>query len=249
MSHILSQIDLEEEIMRAIYQDDISEGSSLDNIKGYLSTALNQMPDFENIQSSLNNAVDKGLLSKLDNGRYKINQTAGSVEDDIQDPNSVRIKYLKELIKEANEIKEAAISAEEAIEDAYNVITELDSKLTIGQAKIRKTSGCVEETTKVLNRASKQILSGSNKEDANSISKEFMLKTADDIKEVAKSTEEVIEDVNIVIKKLLSKLTSGETKIKQIKVHIEETTKVTNSTSKQFSLVPSNEKDESGETS
>lgn len=231
MSHtLLTQIDLEEEIMRAIYQNDISEGSSLDNIKGYLSTALNQMPDSESIQSSLNNAVNKGLLSKLDNGRYKINETAGNVEDDIQDPNSVRIKHLKELIKEANEIKEAAISAEKAIEDENNVIKELDSKLTIGQAKIQKTSGCVEETTKVLNSASKQILSGSNKEDANSISKEFMLKTDGDIKEVVKSTEEAIEDVNIVIKELLSKLITGEIKIKKIKGHIEETTKVANST-------------------
>lgn len=244
-----SQIDLEEEIMRAIIQIDDCDGASLDNIKGYLSSALNQMPDLESIQSSLDNAVDKGLLLKLNNGTYRIKETARSVEnDEAQDPISVRIEHLKTLINEANEIKEAAKSAEKTMEDANSVIEELVSKLAIGQAKIRKTSGCIEETTKVASSASKQLPSVSITEDAKSINQEFLLKAANEIKEAAKSAEETMEDANSVIKELLSKLTLGQAKIRKTSGCIEESTKVANNASKQLLSASTDAKNTTGET-
>lgn len=77
------QVDIVKEVMAAItFCGD--EGASLDDIQQYLkSTLKDNVPDLESIQSSLNAAVDKGLLLKLENGKYKIKRD----DDDDDDEN------------------------------------------------------------------------------------------------------------------------------------------------------------------
>lgn len=89
MSNLLMpQRDIGEVIMTAINEVGGSEGASLDDIKQYLTSTLKDVPDSEIIQSNLDNAVTKGLLLKLDNGKYKINSTAEQTEAVSEDANS-----------------------------------------------------------------------------------------------------------------------------------------------------------------
>lgn len=128
----MPQRDIGEVIMMAINQVGRSEGASLDDIEQYLKSTLNDVPDLESIQSSLNNAVAKGLLLELDNGKYKINsskeQTAASSENANSDDkvlpklhhndlNKTR-RLSGEIITYAKEkAKEAELAVEKAAED------------------------------------------------------------------------------------------------------------------------------------
>lgn len=69
----MPQRDIGEIIMTAINEVGGLEGASLDDIEKYLKSASNDVPDSERIQSILDNAVVKGFVLKMDNGKYKIN--------------------------------------------------------------------------------------------------------------------------------------------------------------------------------
>lgn len=95
------QIDVEEATIRAVRHLGCSEdGASFDDIERYVSPFFGGKNNWESIQSCLDSAVGKGIMSKLSNGKYKFNKPqdaslnldspdAGnvgtvSVEEDIQ---------------------------------------------------------------------------------------------------------------------------------------------------------------------
>ena len=71
-------MDVEKAILRVIRHLGDTKSVSVTNIQQYYLSKqrLNEMPDLKNIHLSLNNAVDKGLLKKLTNGKYKITEAA-----------------------------------------------------------------------------------------------------------------------------------------------------------------------------
>ena len=77
------QIDLEEAIIRAVRHLNGSEGASLSDIELYVLPILNERPDSESIQLCANIAVEKGLMMKLANGNYKIQEI--TVEDRVEE--------------------------------------------------------------------------------------------------------------------------------------------------------------------
>lgn len=87
------QVDIVKEIMAAITNCG-DEGASLDDIQQYLkSTLKDNVPNLESIQSSLNAAVDKGLLLKLENGKYKINRNDDDEDDDEENDENDNGEY------------------------------------------------------------------------------------------------------------------------------------------------------------
>lgn len=69
--------DIEKAVMKAVLQLANSKGSSIADIQQYLLSKklLSKVPDAKSIQLCVNTAVDKGLLVKLPNGRYKMKET------------------------------------------------------------------------------------------------------------------------------------------------------------------------------
>lgn len=63
------------EILTAITLHGGSEGASVDDIKNHLNSNLEKVPDAENIEWCLNDAVEKDLLIKLPNGNYKLKKS------------------------------------------------------------------------------------------------------------------------------------------------------------------------------
>lgn len=70
----MSKSEMDLTIMRAIIEVDGTEGASVDEIEQNLTSTQNNEPDLESIQSRLDAAVEKGHLSKLSGGKYKIKE-------------------------------------------------------------------------------------------------------------------------------------------------------------------------------
>lgn len=100
----MTEVDIEHVIMKAINKVGGSRGASLDDIERYLKSTVKNVPDLENIQLSLNNAVFKGLLLQLDNGKYKIKGSAERDEATVKGANKDD-KVQSKLRDEENEIK------------------------------------------------------------------------------------------------------------------------------------------------
>lgn len=87
-----SQEDVDEGIIKAIRLCG-PEGASLIEIQQYLiATLQDNVPDLESIQSSLNNEVSKGVLLELDNGKYKIKDSAEATTEDANIDVKVKTK-------------------------------------------------------------------------------------------------------------------------------------------------------------
>lgn len=122
----MTEVDIDV-IMKAINEVGGSRGASLDDIERYLKSTLKNVPDLENIHLSLNNAVFKGLLLQLDNGKYIIKGAAERAEATTKDSNKDD-KVQSKLRDEENEIKaerrvkedaqEAESSVDKAVQDA-----------------------------------------------------------------------------------------------------------------------------------
>lgn len=111
----MPQRDIREIIMTAINEVGGLEGASLDDIEKYLKSASNDVPDSERIQSILDNAVAKGFVLKMDNGKYKIN---GSQEQTkaISDSANTGAKALPKLHE--NDLEKARRLSDEVTKHA-----------------------------------------------------------------------------------------------------------------------------------
>lgn len=67
-------MDVGEAIMLAIIEVNGTDGASVEEIQQYLTSTQINVPSFESIQFCLDAAVEKGLLSKLPDGKYQIKE-------------------------------------------------------------------------------------------------------------------------------------------------------------------------------
>lgn len=134
----MTEVDIDDVIMKAINEVGGSRGASLDDIERYLKSTLKNVPDLENIQLSLNNAVFKGLLLQLDNGKYKIKGASEGVEATTKDANKDD-KVQSKLRDEENEIK-----AERRVkEDAQKIESSVDKAVQDANQNADSATGYV----------------------------------------------------------------------------------------------------------
>lgn len=204
-SNSMPEIYIGEAIMAAISELGGSEGASLDGIEWYLTSALKEVPDREEIQSRINDAVYKKLLTKLPNGNYKIEDSAKREQKSCQDECDCAKTFQPltndEKIKETAGSKEVDPQEENSVVD--NVFT---SKSVNGEVKKKETSR--RETN----------AQGANK----AVDKVFATKTADKeakIKETSSCEKEAQEPKNTVDKDFGLKMTDEEAKMKNTPKH------------------------------
>lgn len=109
----VSQIDIEEAIMRAVRHLDDSEGVSVSDIELYMLPILNNTPALETIQSVTDSAVEKGLLIKLPSGNYKIKEviTEECVEV-FQEPSGERSEISRNSSRANEDPKDSPLNKE-----------------------------------------------------------------------------------------------------------------------------------------
>lgn len=88
-----------------------SAGASLEEIKGYLSSKMDKVPDMESIKTWLNDAVDKGIVT-LSGGKYKLKDAKEYVQQASQAISS-KISGSKDKIKDSAGNAEDAEEKEE----------------------------------------------------------------------------------------------------------------------------------------
>lgn len=197
-SNSMPEIDIEEAIMAAISELGGSEGASLDGIEWYLTTALKEVPDRGKILLSINDAVDKKLLSKLPNGNYKVvdsakrEQKSGKVECDcakVFRPKDEKIELISRSKK---------VGPQEGKSTVDNVSR---SKPANGEDKMKDTS-----------RYEKDAQGAKN-----AVDKVFTSKTADEeakMKDTSRREKDSQDPTNTIEKVFTSKTANGETKMK-----------------------------------
>lgn len=115
------QEDIDEAIMTAIRICG-SEGASLNEVQQYLiATMQDNVPDFESIQSSLNNGVAKGVLLELDNGKYRAKDSAERAEVTAEYTN-IDHKVLSKVHPEDNETNATARRGKEKFQETERSI-------------------------------------------------------------------------------------------------------------------------------
>lgn len=138
-----SNSQLEEEIMSVI---DFcgSEGASLNDIQRLLkSTLKTNVPSLESIQSGLNNAVAKGLLLKLDNGKYKIKDSSKKAEATAKNADSGTKSVSTSMKKEDTNVSLA--------DEKDKVLTKLNN-LHIKDNETKATARSAEENAQEVKR-------------------------------------------------------------------------------------------------
>lgn len=140
-SNSVAEIDIVEAIMAAISELGGSDGTSLDGIEWYLTTALKEVPDRDKIQSSINYAVEKNLLSQLPNGNYKIVKSTEREHKSNRKECDCSKLFRSRLLTDNEKIKEIAGSKEEDLQEGKSSFDKVfKSKPANVEAKRKDTS-------------------------------------------------------------------------------------------------------------
>lgn len=201
-SNCMPEIDIREAIMAAICELGGSEGASLDGIEWYLSSALKEVPDREKIQSSLNDAVERKLLSRLPNGNYKMENYCETREHTYKDKCDCSKLFRSKTLKENEKIKDTAGSKEENTQQTKSAIDKVfTSKTANGEDKMKDTTRRDKDVQDAKNVAEKVFTSKAANREAKMKDTSLHEKDAQDAK-------------NAVDKGFMSKLVNGEVKTK-----------------------------------
>ena len=156
MSHIpFPEEDIIEAIMTAVNEVNSSEGASLDDIKSYIFSTIGKEINMERLQLKLNYAVDKGLLTKLQNGKYKMRRTSGSPIESAENLKKLSDElFLKfdvgnqKMMKTKSHAKEAAKKVESAVNEGLCSDKGTEKNETKGKFKFENDAHNTDHETK-----------------------------------------------------------------------------------------------------
>lgn len=144
------------EILTAISAHEGSEGASVEDIKNHLNSNLEKVPDAENIEWCLNDAVEKDVLIKLPNGNYKLKKSANLTHQAGQTIVG-GLKFLSDGVAKITHLHHP--SQEKAAQEKEKE-EETDAKTSLSDAK--KSTSDVKKSTSDVEQSSPDVKQSSS---------------------------------------------------------------------------------------